>query len=162
MLTLSGTHDFTPFGEFMISPIHYLYIIYYWICQFYDYVYGLMTGLFAWISLTALPRGSFCLYMMTKLYSAMIDWSSGESSSHSKTIIQLNRWHIWLLIYIYRQYTCTCPALCLLLCWQLAHALHIWPDEVCHYLLSAVDVVTPGILGIARMDSTGRHPDVSS
>ena len=23
MLTLPGTHDFTPFGEFMISPIHY-------------------------------------------------------------------------------------------------------------------------------------------
>ena len=32
MLTLSGTHDFTPFGEFMISPILYIYIIYYWIC----------------------------------------------------------------------------------------------------------------------------------
>ena len=27
MLTLSGTHDFTPFGEFMISPIHYMYTI---------------------------------------------------------------------------------------------------------------------------------------
>ena len=26
MLTLSGTPDFTPFGEFMISPIHYIYI----------------------------------------------------------------------------------------------------------------------------------------
>ena len=26
MLTLSGTHDFTPLGEFMISPIHYIYI----------------------------------------------------------------------------------------------------------------------------------------
>ena len=26
MLTLSGTHDFTPFWEFMISPIHYIYI----------------------------------------------------------------------------------------------------------------------------------------
>ena len=36
ILTLSGTPDFTPFGEFMISPIHYtcIYIIYYWICQF--------------------------------------------------------------------------------------------------------------------------------
>ena len=22
-----------PFGEFMISPIHYIYIIYYWVCQ---------------------------------------------------------------------------------------------------------------------------------
>ena len=29
MLTIPGTHDFTPFGEFMISPIHYImhYII---------------------------------------------------------------------------------------------------------------------------------------
>ena len=26
MLTLSGTLDFTPFGEFMILPIHYIYI----------------------------------------------------------------------------------------------------------------------------------------
>ena len=24
----SPTHDFTPFGEFMISPIHYIYIYY--------------------------------------------------------------------------------------------------------------------------------------
>ena len=45
MLTLSGTPDFTPFGEFMISPIHYICIICYWICQFSDYVYGLMTAL---------------------------------------------------------------------------------------------------------------------
>ena len=26
MLTLSGTPDFSPFGEFMISPIHHIYI----------------------------------------------------------------------------------------------------------------------------------------
>ena len=26
MLTLSRTHDFTPIGEFMISPIHYIFI----------------------------------------------------------------------------------------------------------------------------------------
>ena len=26
ILTLSGAPDFTPFGEFMISPIHYIYI----------------------------------------------------------------------------------------------------------------------------------------
>ena len=43
--SLSGTPDFTPFGEFMILPTHYIYTIYYWICQFYDYVYGLMTAL---------------------------------------------------------------------------------------------------------------------
>ena len=24
LLTLSGKHDFAPFGEFMISPIHYI------------------------------------------------------------------------------------------------------------------------------------------
>ena len=29
MITLSGTPDLTPFGEFMISPINYIYIIYY-------------------------------------------------------------------------------------------------------------------------------------
>ena len=34
MLTHSGTPDFTPFGDFMISPMNYVYIIYYWICQF--------------------------------------------------------------------------------------------------------------------------------
>ena len=38
-----------PFREFMIQPSHYIYII--WICQFWDYVYGLMTGLFAKIIL---------------------------------------------------------------------------------------------------------------
>ena len=32
-LTLSVTPDF-PFGEFMISPIRYIYTIYYRICQF--------------------------------------------------------------------------------------------------------------------------------
>ena len=39
MLTRFGTPDFTPFGEFMISPIHYSY----WIWQFWDYVYRSMT-----------------------------------------------------------------------------------------------------------------------
>ena len=48
-MSFYGTPDFTPFGEFMISPIHYY--IHYIICQSKDYVYGLMTGLFAWISL---------------------------------------------------------------------------------------------------------------
>ena len=50
MLTLSGTTDFIPFGEFMISPIR-LYIHF---CQSWDNVYVLLTGLFVWISLTAL------------------------------------------------------------------------------------------------------------
>ena len=52
MLTLSGhmiTLPYTPLGELMISPIHY---IHYRICQSLDYVYGLITNyLFAWISL---------------------------------------------------------------------------------------------------------------
>ena len=52
------THHFTPFGEFKVSPIHYIYYV---ICQSEDYmyVYGLMTGLFAWISLTALSGTYF-------------------------------------------------------------------------------------------------------
>ena len=85
MLTLSGTPDFTPFiyiiyfvlhihtrytfiGEFMISPIHYIYIIYYWICNFSDYVYGWMTGLFVWISLTALSRTYFIYKRLDPLW----------------------------------------------------------------------------------------------
>ena len=40
MRTLSGTPDFTPFGEFMNSPSHYIYITIY---QSRDYVFGLMT-----------------------------------------------------------------------------------------------------------------------
>ena len=36
MLTLSRTPDFTCFGEFIISPIHYICIIYYCICQLQD------------------------------------------------------------------------------------------------------------------------------
>ena len=45
MLTISGTPDFTPFGEFMISPIHYTYTLY--ITEFVSLrtVYGLMTAL---------------------------------------------------------------------------------------------------------------------
>ena len=51
--TISGTPDFTPFGEFMISPIRYIYII-------YLAVLGLLglritdSGLLAWISLLGL------------------------------------------------------------------------------------------------------------
>ena len=53
MLTISGPPDSTPFGEFMISPIRYIYII-------YLAVLGLLglriteSGLFAWISLLGL------------------------------------------------------------------------------------------------------------
>ena len=68
MLTLSGTLDVISFGEFMISPIYYIYIIYYWICQFYDYVHGLMTlaclpGLFAWTALSRTYFISWCRYL---------------------------------------------------------------------------------------------------
>ena len=55
MLTLSGTPHFSQFKEFIISAIHYIYII----CQSNDYVCGLMTGLFAWISPTALSWDLF-------------------------------------------------------------------------------------------------------
>ena len=59
------TSDFTPFGEFMISPIHY-YIIYalqnlsvlrlcLWIID---------SGLFAWISLTALSCELFYIHII--------------------------------------------------------------------------------------------------
>ena len=37
------------------------------ICQYVDYVYGLMTGLFAWISLTALSR-DYIYGLMTGLF----------------------------------------------------------------------------------------------
>ena len=50
MLTLSEINDFTPFGEFMILFIYYIYIL------LNLSVLGLclwINGLFAWISLTA-------------------------------------------------------------------------------------------------------------
>ena len=65
MLMLSGTPDFTPFGEFMILLLN-IYIVYYWICQFNDYVYWLMTDLFAWISLAALSRTYFIIKVCIK------------------------------------------------------------------------------------------------
>ena len=39
--------------EYLISHIHYIYIIYYWICQWIN------DWLFAWISLIALYRTYF-------------------------------------------------------------------------------------------------------
>ena len=47
MLTRTGTHDFAPFGAFMILPVRYIIQK----GQFKDYVSGLMTGLFTWIYL---------------------------------------------------------------------------------------------------------------
>ena len=48
MLTFSGEHDFTSFVEFVITQSLYILLNLSW-----DYVYGLMTGVF-WISLTTL------------------------------------------------------------------------------------------------------------
>ena len=56
MLTLPGTSGFAPFGEFMILLSRNIYIVCCRVCQFKDYVCGLMTGLFAWIGLAALSR----------------------------------------------------------------------------------------------------------
>ena len=61
MLTISGTPDFTPFGEFMILLIRYTYTL----CI--TELVSLRTicllindsSLFAWISLTALSRDLF-------------------------------------------------------------------------------------------------------
>ena len=56
MITLSGTLDFTPFGEFMISPIHYIYmnVSDLGLClQIND------SGMFAWISRTTWSRTYF-------------------------------------------------------------------------------------------------------
>ena len=70
--SLTATHDWFPVMLVLCSWIHPFIIpvillcpptirfeknslyIHYWICQFKDYVYRLMTGLFAWISLPAL------------------------------------------------------------------------------------------------------------
>ena len=64
MLTLSGTHNFTPFGEFMISPIHYIYIIY-TECVSLRTTLRLQIndfGLFVWICLTSSSRTYFILW----------------------------------------------------------------------------------------------------
>ena len=57
--SLCGTPDFTLFGKFMISPIRYEYIILNLSVLGLMFVYGLMTDLFAWISLTALSQTYF-------------------------------------------------------------------------------------------------------
>ena len=65
MLTLSGTPDITSFGEFIILLL-YICIVYYWICQFKDYVYGLMTliclpGLVWLLCLGLILFDTFCI-----------------------------------------------------------------------------------------------------
>ena len=70
MHTPSGTPDFIPFGEFTISPIHYIYIIYLIVNLS---ALGLClqvnnSGLFAWISLTALSRTYFIITIHFRRY----------------------------------------------------------------------------------------------
>ena len=75
-LTLSGTSDFTHFGELMFSPIHLFIIstsqnlsvlrLRLWIKD---------SGLFAWISLTALSR----------IYFIALNWSENSFWPTTKT-----------------------------------------------------------------------------
>ena len=92
ILTLSEHLISLPLGSSWFHPfiIQIIYIVYYWICQFYDYVYLLMTGLFAWISLTALSRTY-----------AMI---TGEFFNWSLTYLAL---FIIRFILLYPRYKCT-------------------------------------------------------
>ena len=53
--TLSGTPDLTYFGEFMTSPIHYIYFTE---CVNLETTF-MDSGLFAWISLRALSQDLF-------------------------------------------------------------------------------------------------------
>ena len=87
MVTLSGTPNFTPFGEFMISS-HSLYIHYIllnlsvlglclWINDF---------GLFAWINLTALSRTYFLCYncySRPSKYSVGLNIFIGSNNKHN-------------------------------------------------------------------------------
>ena len=64
LLALSGTPGLSPFGEFVVLLIRYIYmyiyIVYYWVCQFWDCLYRLMTLVcLPWIGLAALSRTYF-------------------------------------------------------------------------------------------------------
>ena len=96
MFTLSKTTNFTPFGEFIISPIHY--IIHYIVCQSQDYVNVLMTGLFAWISLTALSRiylieTSYCNTCREQCRCCFVCMNSGFTLAIFMTIIWVTLVH---------------------------------------------------------------------
>ena len=65
MLTLSGTPDFTPFGEFMISPIRYNYIHYILLNLS---VLGLCLRINDWIGLTVLSRTYFIIQYSINTY----------------------------------------------------------------------------------------------
>ena len=66
-------------GEYpQAYTLWYTYIIYYRICQFWDYVCGLMTGLFAWSSRTALSRTYFTIAWETMLNTYWIYFTLGS------------------------------------------------------------------------------------
>ena len=74
MLILSGSHDFTTFGVFMISPIYdqYVYALHYWL----DLGLSLRIdhfGLFAWTSVTALSRTSFIKQARLAMFAVISD-----------------------------------------------------------------------------------------
>ena len=66
IFTLSGTPVFTPFGELMISPIHYIYIHYilHNLSVLVLYLRINDSGLFACISLTALSLTYLIYYII--------------------------------------------------------------------------------------------------
>ena len=92
MLTLSGTPDFTPFGEFMIVLIRYIYIY----CVLLNLsVLGLClqnndSGLFAWISLTALSRTYFIRLPAHSIRPAVHDGRPAVINQLSFTLGQLS------------------------------------------------------------------------
>ena len=84
---------FQSLMEFMISPIHYTYI-HYIICQVWDYVFGWITCLCAWINLTALSRTYFihqrykeCQYTLDagRGYQAYRLWMCQEASPEDES-----------------------------------------------------------------------------
>ena len=123
MLTLSGTPDFTPFGEFMISPIHYIYILLNLsVLKLYLQINN--SGLLAWINLTALSRTYFivthCVTMLNNnpLTYLQITYASATDVKSSPMLYQyignkfgLFVWIIWLLciklMLLYNRWTFT-------------------------------------------------------
>ena len=67
--TLLGTPDFTPFGEFIISPIHYN--IHYIIFSLNDYAYGLMTLVCLPVGLLYLVLILFHIYLRLCIYAVI-------------------------------------------------------------------------------------------
>ena len=115
MLILSGTLDFTPFGELMISPIHYIHYILLNLS-----VLGLClringSGLFAWISLIN-GSGLFAWISLTALFRLCLRFNgSGLFAWISLTAC---------LDYVYGSMTLVCyPGLVWLLCLDYIYGL---------------------------------------